>query len=1123
MQRTFTQKTSRLGILALALLCVFSLSANISFAQNDAKVPSQKLNSGQSKTMAAKLANVPKLTSDNTTSTNDAGVASKAPVTSGTSNLGPDAICATFTGALGTGDLTMSPRLFRGGTPPNGNCTTVFPFPGTSGTGPYYYDLHTYTNNTGLTQCGTFTLSTTDLTNANIQFAIYNGTFVPTNLATNYLADPDASSGTPATTLSLQVTVNAGQTLQIIVFSANVNTAASGTAANYTLTVDFPLCSSAPCTGTPTPGNTLTTASSVCSNISFTLSTQNATAGSGVGYQWQSSPTGAPGSFTNITGATSATYTTSATATTWYQSVVTCGAASGTSTPVQVTVTPCYCTAGATSTTFEKISNVTFGTINNNSTSTAGYENFTALSTNAYIGATMPISVSISGGFAADQVRVWIDYNKDFDFDDAGELVYTSANGVGPHIGNIIIPASVTPGTTRMRVRMFDTSLGPNSTPCGTSTYGQVEDYTLNLVPCIPVTVTTQPQNRSVACGSGTTFTVAVAGSVPAVYWQYRTSATGIWLNVPNTAPYSGVNTTTLTIAAVDGSMSGYQYRVVHSGVCSGADFSNPGTLTVTALPATVTPTSAAICLGSVQQLSLTNTVSAPTTVTFNATGMPVAIPDGTFPVGTATAIPITVSGIPAGSVIQNIGIRFSITHPYVGDLVMNLRAPNTQNLNMFALLDNSTGGNATANFTNTTIDSVSTTNISGAAAPRSGSYRAEKYAITNPNFGDLVVTNTAWSNLLSTMNGTWTIKVADLGAPDAGSVTAMSLFITYVAPNFAQGTWSGPAGTIFTDAAGTTAYTGTPATTVYVKPTALGVNNYTVNFVAGACQSTTATIPVTVRQLPSSVSAPVNKTICAGGNTFFKSTVTGGATSGLQWEVSLDNGATYAPVSGGVYTGTTSDSLVITGAPASYSGYRYRLVASAAPCAGNVTSAAATLTVNPLPVLVVSANPFTAIAPGQTTTLTVASNTTVPANGYQWYLNGVAIPGATSSTYVVDVDGLGTYSVTANDANGCGSAVAPTIQITSAPNDILFIYPSPNSGQFQIRYYSAPGNNPLPRFVNIYDSKGARVYSRSYSITQPYSRVDVDMSAYSTGIYHVELADKDGNRIKTGRVLIQK
>ena len=876
--------------------------------------------------------------------------------------------------------------------------------------------------------------------------------------------------------------------------------------------------STSACSGTPTPGNTLTTAASVCTNIPYTLSLQNTTAGSGVTYQWQSG-TSATGPWTNIAGATSSTYSTVGTVSTWYQAIVTCGANSGTSTPVQVSVTPCYCTAGATSTAFEKISRVEFGTINNPSTSTAGYEDFSAISTPAFSGSSMPIRVTLSGGFSSDVVLVWIDLNNDYDFNDAGELLYTSAAGVGPHNGTITIPASTPNGTKRMRVRMHDSALGGNATPCGNSTYGQVEDYTVDIQTCVPATVTTQPVNRSIACGGNTTFSVALAGSLPVAYWEYRTSATGVWQNVPNTAPYSGVNTTTLTITNATTALNGYQYRAVYSGACAGVDFSNAATLTITAIPITVSPTTASICNGSLQQLTITNTVSSAQTATFNATTMPVAIPDGTFPVTVATGIPITVSGIPAGSVVQNIGVRFNITHPYAGDLVMNLNAPNGQKLNLFALLDNGGGTNATANFTNTTIDSTSTANISGAPAPRSGSYRAEKFAITNPNFGDLVVTNTSWSSLLSTLNGTWTIKVADLGATDVGTVTSMSLFITYTAPNFAQGVWTGPAGTIFTDAAGTTPYVaGTPTTTVYVQPTVSGVNNYTVSFTNGGCTSTTATIPVSVNNPITGTSTVNNVTTCVGGDATFTATApTGGNTITHQWQMKVGTGA-WTDIAG-----ATTNTLALTAVTQAMNGNMYRDSMRVAACNSVLLSSAGTLTVNPLPVLTVSANPFTEIYPGQTTTLTVASSTAVPAGGYQWYRNGVLIPGATNNTLVVDVDGLGTYTVTAADANACGNAVTPSITVKSAENDILFIYPSPNSGQFQVRYYSAPGNTPLPRTVNIYDSKGSRVYSRSYSIAAPYSRLDVDLSRFNSGIYQVELTDRNGTRLKTGRVLVQK
>jgi subtilisin-like proprotein convertase family protein len=865
-----------------------------------------------------------------------------------------------------------------------------------------------------------------------------------------------------------------------------------------------------PCAGTPAPGNTVSSSSSVCTNIPYTLSLQNVTPGSGVTYQWQSSTTGTAGSYTNIAGATSSTYGTVGTVTTWYQAIVTCGAATATSTPVQVTITPCYCTAGATSTAFEKISRVEFGTINNPSTSTAGYEDFSAITTTAFSGATMPIRVTLSGAFAADVVLVWIDLNNDFDFTDPGELLYTSAAGVGPHNGSITIPASTTPGNKRMRIRMHDSSLGPNSTSCGTSTYGQVEDYTVNIQPCVPATVTTQPVNRSIACGGSTTFTVALAGSLPVAYWEYRTSATGIWQNVPNTAPYSGVNTTTLTLTDVSSTYNGYQYRAVYSGVCAGVDFSAAATLTVTPLIATVTPVSANICNGGSQLFTITTPAGAPPT--FTATG-PFTVPDAN---ATGILIPVTVSGLPAGAP-TGVRVTFNMQHTYVGDVSINLIAPNNAILNLVGELDNGTGSNSSDHFVNTVWASDGTTPISGALAPRTGTYAAEARTGYGPTGFTQTVNN--WAGLTAgALNGTWRLAIADPWAGDIGVISSWSISFVYGA---ATGVFSPTTG-LFTNAALTTPYTGTAVNSVYAAPTT--TTNYSVVVTTTTCVSSPLSIPVTVNNPITGTSTVANKTVCVGGNTSFTATApTGGNTIAHQWQVKIGTAAFANIANGGVYNGATTNTLTITGATAAMNGYIYRDSMSVAACNSSLISSQGTLTVNPLPVLTVSANPSSAIYPGQTTTLSVASSTTVPAGGYQWYLNGVPVAGATNNTLVVDVDDLGVYTVTAADANACGSAVTPSITITSAVSDILFIYPSPNSGQFQVRYYSAPGNNPLPRYLNIYDSKGSRVYSRVYPINAPYARMDVDLSSFNGGIYQVELSDRNGARLKVGRVLVQK
>lgn len=169
---------------------------------------------------------------------------------------------------------------------------------------------------------------------------------------------------------------------------------------------------------------------------------------------------------------------------TYYWKIVpknTIGSATGCSTFSFTTADTTYCTAGATSTSFEKISNVTFADINNNSTATAGYEDFTSVVGNVTAGSTYTFTANFTGtSFASDQLIVWIDLNNDKDFTDAGEQVFT-VTGKAPWTGSITIPANATTGLTRMRVRMHDSSLGGNTTPCGTSSYGQVEDYTLNI------------------------------------------------------------------------------------------------------------------------------------------------------------------------------------------------------------------------------------------------------------------------------------------------------------------------------------------------------------------------------------------------------------------------------------------------------------------------------------------------------------------------------------------------------------------------------------------------------------------------------------------------------------------
>lgn len=141
-----------------------------------------------------------------------------------------------------------------------------------------------------------------------------------------------------------------------------------------------------------------------------------------------------------------------------------------------------YCASQGNSTADERIQRVAFGTINNPSTATTGYENFTALSTNVTKGTayTITITPQWTSTTYAEGYAVFIDYNRDGDFADAGETVYTrAASTTTPVSGSITIPTTAATGTTRMRVSMKYNAI---PTACETFSYGQVEDYTLNIV-----------------------------------------------------------------------------------------------------------------------------------------------------------------------------------------------------------------------------------------------------------------------------------------------------------------------------------------------------------------------------------------------------------------------------------------------------------------------------------------------------------------------------------------------------------------------------------------------------------------------------------------------------------------
>ncbi|TRW22407.1 T9SS type A sorting domain-containing protein [Flavobacterium zepuense] len=162
------------------------------------------------------------------------------------------------------------------------------------------------------------------------------------------------------------------------------------------------------------------------------------------------------------------------------------GNASGNSNTVNVTTLAgtggsAYCASKGNSVADEYISKVQLGTINNTSTGGTGYSDFTSISTNLTKGTAYTITVTPTwtGSAYPEGYAVWIDYNADGDFSDTGELVWSKAAATTtPATGTFTPPTTVITGTTRMRVSMKYNGI---PTACEAFSYGEVEDYTVNL------------------------------------------------------------------------------------------------------------------------------------------------------------------------------------------------------------------------------------------------------------------------------------------------------------------------------------------------------------------------------------------------------------------------------------------------------------------------------------------------------------------------------------------------------------------------------------------------------------------------------------------------------------------
>jgi len=165
------------------------------------------------------------------------------------------------------------------------------------------------------------------------------------------------------------------------------------------------------------------------------------------------------------------------------------------------------------STDMPGITNVTLNTINRTSLPIENYPNNsyvnTGMSTTLQVGQTYTISIThtrdaINFPTCPNHIRVWIDYNHDYSFDDPGETVVAlNYQPYGTSTASFTVPATATAGSTRVRItaKMSDQCGHSIPTPCDNPPdplgyHGEIEDYDVILTSSVSINDLTASQNN---------------------------------------------------------------------------------------------------------------------------------------------------------------------------------------------------------------------------------------------------------------------------------------------------------------------------------------------------------------------------------------------------------------------------------------------------------------------------------------------------------------------------------------------------------------------------------------------------------------------------------------------------
>ena len=641
-------------------------------------------------------------------------------------------------------------------------------------------------------------------------------------------------------------------------------------------------------------------------------------------------------------------------------------------------------------------------------TGTAGsYSNFTAFgpyTMNAGQSYNFSLS-SLTTGFAySNSMAIFIDYNRNGSFADAGEMVYTpaaTAAGAYTVTGSFLIPATALNGQTRMRVVILETLI---TSVASTSSWGEYEDYMLNIVSTnygggsVPAITATAWSTGATSVGTNNPQTVSPTATstysalVSAAGCQVTSSNATVTVLALPTSPvvtnstHCGFQIPTASVASVNGGGGNAQFNwYTNAATTTSAQGSNYGALatywsnnfTSSILTNAAISGNASITGG--QLVLHPNLISQSGGITVNASGI------------NTNAHEVSFTYVNQGAGVTNTadGMAFSF-----GDDVDALAAtPNAENGTGTKL---KIAFDSYANGTNT-----------------QGIYLMYNCTVANqdPTTSGVLAYNptTAWigatSNVLITIDAVGVLNMSVNGTPLFTNVQLPAAFVTANKANWAY-VWRSRSGGIASGSilddivikrapmiAGPTTYGSIVSSTTTFYVTENGING---------CSSAPVPVVVTVTAPPAiNIATSVTPSICLGSSVTLTASATATPAYTYSWSTASYPGSGMSAPSTGA---TRSLTPTVAGT------YVYTVTGTNANCANQVQQ---TVIVNPNPVVTTTTAAAVTPCHGSLVNLNVSSLVSGPQTQPTGYC-------ASNATSTLDEEILNVTFGTLNNSSTC-------------------------------------------------------------------------------------------------------